>query len=138
MIIHRRVLDTSILVSFWNRKLDQRRNSTVLPTLEDAKTWAAELQKNRRAKAILTPIRIEFICGAQSGEMLKLYDAFLSEFDLLDKGIVQKSDWMEAEKIARRVPREARRRQMGDCLIRAIANRLNYDVDSADAGFPFS
>jgi predicted nucleic acid-binding protein len=38
--------------------------------------------------------------------------------------------------LVRRVPPDGSRRQMGDCLIRAIADRLNAEVLTRDAGFP--
>ena len=51
-------------------------------------------------------------------------------------GNVTTADWQEAIRIARRVPRNRKPRQLGDCLIRAIANRLRYKVETLDADFP--
>jgi hypothetical protein len=34
------------------------------------------------------------------------------------------------------VPRNGKPRQLGDCLIRAIAARLKYDVQTVDGSFP--
>jgi predicted nucleic acid-binding protein len=45
-------------------------------------------------------------------------------------------DWQEAIRIASRVPRSPAPRQLGDCLIRAIAHRLKYEVFTSDMNFP--
>lgn len=45
-------------------------------------------------------------------------------------------DWKKARQIAERVPRNGKPRQLGDCLIRAIAARLKYyDMQTADDSF---
>jgi predicted nucleic acid-binding protein len=87
-------------------------------------------------RAIVTPVRIEFICGAQSSTELELYEFFLEAFDVIDEGRILQDDWKEALRIARRVPRSGRKRQLGDCLIAAIARRLNWEVMTDEIGFP--
>jgi predicted nucleic acid-binding protein len=58
------------------------------------------------------------------------------EFRLADDGAVTMEDWEEARRLAVRVPRVGRPRQLGDCLIRAIANRLRLRVKTFDIGMP--
>ena len=84
----------------------------------------------------MTPVRIEFLCHATTREILDVYEAFLAEFDVIDEGEVVPEDWSEAVRLARRIPRSGRPRQLGDCLIRAIAKRLRYDVMTNDMDFP--
>jgi predicted nucleic acid-binding protein len=61
--------------------------------------------------------------------------AFLKPFKVVDEGRIVRQDWDEAERIAKRVHRTGRPRKLGDCLIMAIAQRLNCDVVTADADF---
>jgi predicted nucleic acid-binding protein len=85
---------------------------------------------------LVTPVVIEFLAGVRGRHELELADKFLSEFAVLDDGNVVPSDWQEARRLARRVPQDGTRRQLGDCLIRAIANRLRADVLTLDEDFP--
>ena len=84
----------------------------------------------------MTPVYIEFLGGARSAAELKLYVEYLKSFDVLDKHRIAPEDCQEAIRIAQRVPRSGSPRQLGDCLIRAIANRLNADVFTLDREFP--
>jgi len=45
-------------------------------------------------------------------------------------------DWEEAVRLAQRVSRVPVPRDLGDCLIRAIADRLRFQVFSLDESFP--
>lgn len=128
----RRILDTNRLISYWNRQHSRYGR----PNRSAARTWAVELIDLEGTDAIVTPVRIEFLCHATTREILDLYETFLTEFAVIDEGDVIPDDWTEALRLARRIPRSGRPRQLGDCLIRAIAKRLRYDVMTNDADFP--
>jgi predicted nucleic acid-binding protein len=81
------------------------------------------------------PVYIEFLAGVRNSVELQLATAYLKEFEILDNGTVEKADWSEAERVARRVPQDGRPRQLGDCLIRALAKRLRGDVATLDLRF---
>ena len=129
----RRVIDTSVLCSFWHRRLNGRRLQDV--SLQDARRWAQELIEVH-GDAIVSPVSVEFVAGARKGRELALFRAFLSAFDVIDKGRIPVADWDAAHRLAERVPRDGKPRHLGDCLIRAIAKRLNYEVDTTDQTFP--
>ena len=85
----------------------------------------------------MTPVYIEFIAGARSAVELELSRAYLAGLEVVDAGRILKEDWEKARKLAERIPRNGKLRQLGDCLIRAIAARLKYyDVLTADDSFP--
>jgi predicted nucleic acid-binding protein len=128
----RRILDTNRLISYWNRQHSRRGR----PDRSAVRTWAVELIDLEGTDAIVTPVRIEFLCHATTREILDLYETFLAEFAVIDEGDVIPEDWLEALRLARRIPRSGRPRQLGDCLIRAIAKRLRYDVMTNDLDFP--
>jgi predicted nucleic acid-binding protein len=128
----RRVLDTSRLISFWSRKTARDGR----PDQSTARAWAAELVDLEGTDAIVTPVRIEFICHANSRDLLQLYEAFVDGFAVVDRGQIGPSDWENAARLARRVPRNGKPRQLGDCLIRAVATRLGYDVMTNEIDFP--
>lgn len=86
--------------------------------------------------AIVTPIRIEFVAGTRTAHELRLARAYLANFRAIDGGRILAEDWIEAHRIAERVPRDGKPRQLGDCLIAAIAKRLRYDVEAKDRAFP--
>lgn len=129
----RRLFDTSYLIDHWIRR---SRRAVERWKKTDVRSWANELCDLYETDAIVTPVRIKFICGATSVLELDLSLAFLAEFKVIDDGSILTDDWVEAERIAKRVPRRPKPRQMGDCLIRAIANRLRFDVLSSDSSFP--
>jgi hypothetical protein len=85
-----------------------------------------------RTGSIVTPAYIEFVAGTTSAHELRLARAYLAEFEIVDKGRILDQDWIEARRYAERVPRNGKPRQLGDCVIKAIAKRLNYDVDTFD------
>jgi predicted nucleic acid-binding protein len=126
-----RILDTNILILFWRQKRAKSRKSTLTENV--ARRWAKELIDLRRSNAIVSPVAIEFLGGSTNREELKLYRAFIGEFVIVDRGNVPADDWKEARQRAERVPANSRPRQLGDCLIVAIAKRLRLDVDSLDA-----
>ncbi len=86
--------------------------------------------------AIVTPVVVEFVAGARKSRELELFRAFLACFDVIDRGQILPADWQAARRVAERIPRDGKPRQLGDCLIRAIARRLNYEIDTADQTFP--
>ena len=89
-----------------------------------------------QAKAIVTPIHVEFLVGTRDSSEQRLAEAYLAQFDNIDGGNIPKEDWDETLRIARRIPPTGKPRQLGDCLIRAIANRFKHTVITPDTGFP--
>jgi hypothetical protein len=87
--------------------------------------------------SLLTPIYIEYVCGQGSAHEVELARAFLSGFKIADKGQILKADWEHARRIAERVPRDGLRRQLVDCLIRALCNRLNLECFTFEKRFPY-
>lgn len=129
----RSVLDTSVLIRSWweysGGALKQKKPS-------DARQWARQTIAFYDTDAIVTPVHLEMVAGVSSRHELELTNAFLAEFECLDEGNVLPADWAEALRLAQRVPRNGKPRQLGDCLIRAIANRLRYKVETLDEDFP--
>lgn len=126
----RRVLDTSFLISWWHK----RHRPQMVPA--EARDAARELIELYGTNAIVTPVYVEFICWAHNSHELELFRAFLGEFARIDDGQITRADWSAATSLAERIARDAKPRQLGDCLIRAIATRLHHDVMSLDAAFP--
>lgn len=77
---------------------------------------------------------VEILVGARTSEEVELYQAYLEPFEILDRGNIPRADWDEAKRFAQWI-RAGRKRKMGDCLIEAIARRLNADIISADPDF---
>lgn len=121
----RRVLDTSVLIKHWHDRSQRGRGSP-------ATDWAEELFKIWQSNETVTPVVIEFLCGATSGEELADYREFLSGFKIIDNGLISAQDWQEAKQMAERVPRDGKRRQLGDCLVMAISQRLSREVVTHD------
>ena len=69
---------------------------------------------------------------------MRLAKSFLTPFELVDGGRILPADWEVAKRIAARVSADGLRRQMGDCLIRAVADRLNLTVFTFEKRFPIS
>ena len=130
----KRILDTNLLINHWCARLQGKRVQDV--TTDMARRWAEELRYLQGSASILTPIYLEFVCGARSAIELKLARSFLAAFTIADGGEVLFSDWEEARRIAERVPRDGLPRQMGDCLIRSICKRLRMEVITAEKRFP--
>lgn len=128
-----RILDTNRLIRYWRRKCVR---STRHYTVVDARGWAQELVELEHADAIVTPIEIEFLGGVRSEHELTLAEAFLGVLPIVDGGDTRHEDWRTARQFACRGPKGGRHRDFGDCLIRAIARRLRYDVDTGDQGIP--
>jgi predicted nucleic acid-binding protein len=131
--VKRTVLDTSVLIRHWHRSVTRPLERL---SIDDARKWARELIAIEETDAIVTPVVIEVVCGVRSAQELRLARAYLDEFRILDGGEVTVADWTEARRLAERIPRDARPRQLGDCLIQAIARRFKYLVRSFDTGMP--
>lgn len=127
-----RILDTSELIHNWHRC---RRRTSRSEAREAAQEWARELIGLHDSSDIVTPVFIEFIAGVRSKGELDLARAYLAEFEIIDEGRILEEDWEHAKRLAARIPRDGKPRQLGDCLILAIAIRLNCDVRSLDKGF---
>ena len=119
------ILDTNILIKHWH---DQRLRSTV----QSPSRWAKVVIHNYGTNYIVTPVRIEFLSGTRSASEDAMAREFLAEFSVLDKGHISDRDWQLAEQIARRVPQNGKPRQLGDCLVLAIAKRFGCAIVSAD------
>jgi predicted nucleic acid-binding protein len=129
--VKRTVLDTSVLIHHWHRSATSPLERS---TPVDSREWARELIRLEESATIVTPVLIEMLCGARSAHELRLTKAYLDEFRVIDDGKVTTADWDEAIRLARRIPPDGRPRQLGDCLIRAIAKRLKFKVRTFDTG----
>ncbi len=124
-----RVLDTNVLITIWRGKTPGiRRPDSEVSARAAAETWLRLSPDD----VILTPVRIEFPVGARDRDELRLYDAFLGVFRVLDDGRVLPLDWRVAERFARRIPHDGRFRDAVDCLILAICDRLNAELRTDD------
>jgi predicted nucleic acid-binding protein len=123
-----RILDAEVLISHYNKMTKSK-------SVEAVKAHARQLIKIQETNWILSPIRVEFLCGALSSEEFKLYSAYLEPFEVLDKQNIPSRDWSEAERRAQWVKDSWRRRKLGDCLIQAIAKRLHAEVVTRDRDF---
>jgi predicted nucleic acid-binding protein len=127
------VLDTNVLIRFWRQS---RSKPPARNTARQARAWAERLVELHETDAIVTPIYIEMVAGTRNRHDLELTRAYLSRFRCIDEGKIIPRDWEEAARMAQRVPKGGKPRDLGDCLIRAIADRLNHTVLTFDEGFP--
>jgi predicted nucleic acid-binding protein len=130
----RRVLDTNILLDYWNHRVSRGGRKF---TVSAVRAWANDLITLHNTNAILTPIYIELIAGTTTITEASLWKAFLDEFHCIDEQRILAEDWNEAIRIASRIPRQTRRRKLGDCLIRAICKRRRYELVTHDKDFRF-
>ena len=128
-----RVLDTNELIAHWHQS---RRGRIADHTAADAARWAEGLIEFRGTDAIVTPVAIEFLAGVQGAHELDLSRAYLGRFRIIDDRRVLPEDWDEVERLAARVPRDGLPRQLVDCLIRALARRLKFDIITRENRFP--
>jgi predicted nucleic acid-binding protein len=129
----RLLLDTSVLIRHWHRLSGGQITSKAE---SDARGWANRLIDLQKTSNVATPVVIEFLAGARTAHELSLFRAYLEQFDIIDRGEILRDDWDLARRIAERVPRDGKPRQLGDCLIRAIAKRFRCDVITSDDRFP--
>ncbi len=143
----KRLLDSTILIAHFRRLHPLAEKGPA-----EARSWARQLVQNRETNAIVSPVVIELLAGVRDSHELSLTEAFLEEFQIIDDRRIPAQDWEQAATIAKRVvkydrhvARQDRRRDrkhsptnqardLGDCLISAIAVRLNYVVISDDHG----
>ena len=100
------------------------------------RSWSENLIALYGSRRIVTPVYIEMVAGVTSSDELELARAYLEQFEIADGGKIPKEDWNEAKQIAQRVALNGGKRQLGDCLVRAIAKRLNCEVLTLDRRFP--
>lgn len=131
--MRRLILDSCIVIDYWRRRWNEsaRRRKPHHPT-----QWATDLIELFQTNAIVTPVAIEFLAGFTQREELQAARAFLAQFQCIDEQAIPEDDWHNTRRLAERIPRKAKPRHMGDCLIRAIADRLRFDVQTSDQGFP--
>jgi hypothetical protein len=129
----RLILDTSELLRWWN---ERRSNFGGMLTPSVAESWARELIEKHDTNAIVTPVYLEVMAGTRSKKDHEMMRAYLRPFACVDEQKLLPRDWQEALRLAQRVPHDQRPRDLGDCLIRAIANRLSCNVLTLDQGFP--
>ena len=140
-----RILDASVLVRFWNKHCQPLLQSKTISiggaplrstVVDKAKQLIQEYSPEGRTAVIVTPVAVEFLAGFSRKEDVELGELFLSHLLCIDQRQITATDWQETLRLAKRVPRDGRRRQLGDCLIRALANRLGAEVFSLDRFFP--
>jgi predicted nucleic acid-binding protein len=125
----KRVLDT-------NRLIDQFRllQPYARKKRDDAVRCADQLIELHETNAIVSPVEIEIIAGVVDPHEMELTIAFLGLFQIIDKRRILPEDWEEARRIAKHIGNSAKRRDLGDCLITAISNRLRHEVLTGDLG----
>jgi len=128
----KRVLDTSVLLSYWHRRTSEHLEAI---DVQETETWAQDLIRSHATDLIVTPVYVEFIAGVRSSHELQLAEAYLAQFRVVDGGHIPNADWDEAKRLAARVPRDGKPRHLGDCLIRAIVHRLKCEVFAVDKRF---
>ncbi|MEO6811174.1 MAG: PIN domain-containing protein [Isosphaeraceae bacterium] len=125
----RRVLDTNRLIAHWRRS---KKRPLAEYSRADVAAWARQLIEMDGTSATLTPVVIEFLCRVMSPHELELSRAFLDVFDVIDQGEIRAEDWALARRYAAWIPRDCKSRDFADCLIAAIAKRLDYSLLSSD------
>lgn len=128
----KRLFDTSLLIAHFNQFPEQEQKTPA--ALRD---WGAKLVEIHSTDPVCSPVVIELLAGTRDQQELYLHLAFLSAFTSIDDGKIPPGDWQKAQQLAQRVPskRSGRARDLGDCLIRAIADRLHCDVLALDKWF---
>ncbi|MBO0699501.1 MAG: PIN domain-containing protein [Zavarzinella sp.] len=129
----RKILDTSVLIREWNLRRSKVKG---VVTTDLAERWGTKLKLFYDPAFLVSPVPIEFLAGAHTSDELALFRSFLSPFRSLDEGKIPPDDWEQARRFAERIPKDGKPRQLGDCIIAAIALRLHCDVVSFDKGFP--
>ena len=128
--MRRRVLDTNKLLRLWKgHGLTTRQKADARSPLLAAELWL----KKYKLDGILSPVRLEFL-GGTHGDKLKLAEEFLAMFPVFEERKILPADWLEAERLAKRVPPSGAPRGAVDCLLAAIATRLNAEFETEDTG----
>lgn len=125
----KRLFDTNILIADFHQ---------IRPfagkTPGDAEERAKRLIKDREADAILSPVVVEFLCGVLDQHERLLREGYLRPFRVVDELRTLPQDWKEAQRIAKHPGFKPRPRDLGDCLIIAVAGRIHYEVLTYDRG----
>jgi hypothetical protein len=125
----KRVLDTNILFNHFQRLRPLEGRGT-----EDAEAWARDLISNKGTDAIVSPVEVGFLCGVIGQHEMRLREAYLLPFKIIDEHRTLPQDWQEARRLAKHPGYQPRSRDLGDCLVLAISDRLHHEVDSGDLG----
>jgi predicted nucleic acid-binding protein len=128
--MRKRCLDTNVLIDHFLHSLKPLLGKSS----KDAEASARSLIAARNTDIILSPTAVEFLCGILNQDEMRLREAFLKPFHVLDQGRTLPEDWEEARRFAKHAGHHARPRDLGDCLITAIADRLNLEVETDDKG----
>jgi predicted nucleic acid-binding protein len=127
--MRRSVFDTNILIRHFQELRPFDRS-----TPAHAHECASRLISRYEADAIVAPVEVEFLCGVLSEHERRLREAFLATFRIIDQRRVLPEDWQEAKRLAKHPGYVPRPRDLGDCLILAIADRLRHEVITDDRG----
>jgi predicted nucleic acid-binding protein len=121
--------DTNIFINHFNRHrpLDGKGE-------KDAEGWAQALISDNDTKLFVSPVEIEFLCGVIDEHEMRLREAFLSKFEVVDDHKTLPEDWKEARRLAKHPGYQPRSRDLGDCLLLAITARLNLGIITDDKG----
>lgn len=125
----KRVLDTNILIAHFHRlgPLDGKGP-------DEAEGWARGLIRDKETSAIVSPVVVEFLCGVLDERERELREGYLKAFEVIDEGKTLPQDWREARRLAKHPGFRPRSRDLGDCLILAICDRLKHEVVTDDKG----
>jgi predicted nucleic acid-binding protein len=125
----KRVFDTNILISHFHqlRPLEGKGE-------REAEEWARSLISSRNGNAIVSPVEVEFLCGVVNQHEIRLREAYLRTFKVVDDHKTIPQDWDEARRLAKHAGFHAEPRDLGDCLISAISDRLNLELVTGDKG----
>lgn len=132
---NRRVFDTNVLVGQWRIKRRDRKTSDI--EIHEAENWAADLIRGSNSNAIVTPVRLEFLAGTRDQHEWQLAEAYLSNFEVVDNGMITEADWTNTARRIARIPRDGRPRHLIDCLIISIYDRLRYEILTSESRFGF-
>jgi predicted nucleic acid-binding protein len=130
----KRVLDTNKLIRHWKRF----KPSGGVKTRDGARAWAQRRIELENTDAIVTPVELELLGGDLNANDRELTVAYLEPYRIIDQGRVPPEDWEYARRLIKRIPKgpSPRPRGLVDCLIRAIADRLNLELWTDDSGVP--
>ena len=125
----KRLADTNALIKHFRELRPYDRKTT-----EQAEEWGRSYAREFNA-VIVAPVEVEFLAGIVDRHEMTLAEAYLRPFSLADRREPVARDWEEARRVAKHVGFQAARRQLCDCLITALADRLHIDViQSEDKG----
>jgi predicted nucleic acid-binding protein len=139
----RYIIDTEVLIDHLRLLQPVAEKSP-----SQAETHAQRLIAELGTNLTVTPVEIEVLVGVRSRHELELTEAFFKPFQVVDKRKILPEDWEEARRLAKHVPKlhqpkrvrpheskpYVKPRDLGDCLITAIARRLHLEVLSEDKG----